>query len=477
MIPVGPIVWLVVAAARGLNASGQPAVFRNRRQVSSHGALKMLSWLFLVVWLIYLVSGEVTVGGFAFGVALVLYQFPYACTGQTLVRLGWPRAAYWAALVTGALWRFGDVAGGACLLAARARLRMRTPTRQIDDWLHRRLRRAKKRGGAWYVAAALFEAGRGNTAWARGLLLSAEVMSPQDCPACARKVARRWLVADAAARGDWRRAAELSAPHRTERDLWCRAAHELAMARAHPAFAPRTLLGRIARALYGLPQPAPLRNPAAVEPTLTAVLTAHVATVRRPGDADGILATARAWEELFDSAAWEAEVARRGLGQGAKSTAQDVMAQMGEEVADDLAHALVEARVPLGALRPTGAISSAAKNAARELYLRRVDERVANLGERVAAELELDPHEEGVEAGLLRDVYIDAILLGGDDLRPVLFPKIESVATRHGVWLDNRASRVRFIAHPIFRWLLDEARTLGKLDSIKLEQSNCAATR
>src|SRR5690606_1070600 len=53
------------------------------------------------------------------------------------------------------------------------------------------------------VAAGLLAASRGDREGARDILLGAEDFEADVAPKAARQVANEWLVADAAARGDW----------------------------------------------------------------------------------------------------------------------------------------------------------------------------------------------------------------------------------------------------------------------------------
>jgi hypothetical protein len=94
--------------------------------------------------------------------------------------------------------------GGGPVLAGRWRCSpARRTTRTLATWLEGQLGKPGALGAAGVVAAGLIAASRGQRDAARDLMHNAASFEAERAPAAARVIANEWLVADAAARGDW----------------------------------------------------------------------------------------------------------------------------------------------------------------------------------------------------------------------------------------------------------------------------------
>lgn len=504
MIPVGPIIWGIIALGRLAtnNGSGSAGGWSLGRKISAQVIAKFASW---ILFLVFAVSTKASLDDKAYGSALACgamtfllaaYQFPYFWIQKLAVSRGHVRLAYYLGRWLGVFWHYDDVVGASCLLAAHARSRLSGEQPKLDPWLEARIGRCMSRGGAWYAAVALFEAARGRAPWARSLLLNVTLMSPRFCAPAARRLALRWLLADAAERGDFRHVVYLAALTPVS-DPWTRAVRDIAMLSAYPT-SPRARFAGLWRLLSGDGKRlnayrdaakartteslgTGLRDEPGVTPTANAwshTIREHLRILQGPSTLDRLKRVASQWNALFSQPATRAEIARRTLGLSAKRDPSEVLDEARAAIVGDFATALMGSRIPLGDVLRTEetCVLGDAVAAAREAYLLQLDTLLQDIEARGRADMPLPGQDEAAAAGLVFDVYLDACLLGGTDVRALVFGPTESVMCTHAVWLDQRYPRQSFIAHPIFRWLQAEARALDRTESIALQQRNCAAT-
>ena len=136
------------------------------------------------------------------GLVFVALTRPFWLVRWALIPLGLVRAAElfgWFCLQ-----RFAtDARGGAALCGAWALLRMAPGARRRAARERLLSRPRDKLRGAGIVALGLLAAEQDDRPAARALLRVIDSMDPKLCPDQATRVAREWLAADAAERGDW----------------------------------------------------------------------------------------------------------------------------------------------------------------------------------------------------------------------------------------------------------------------------------
>jgi hypothetical protein len=154
---------------------------------------------FLTIMLIGFAAAAGQAGALLLPLALVLMWAPTIVVRCLAIPLRMPRVAYWIIKVCRPLTlaREPDAAGvmyGALALARKG------PSDAAAQWLRKRLAQARPLRGAGVAAAALLAARRGDGHRARCLFRIADAPL---APVAARRIARDWLVADAARSGDW----------------------------------------------------------------------------------------------------------------------------------------------------------------------------------------------------------------------------------------------------------------------------------
>jgi hypothetical protein len=70
-----------------------------------------------------------------------------------------------------------------------------------------------------------------------------------------------------------------------------------------------------------------------------------------------------------------------------------------------------------------------------------------------------------------RAVYPRAAGLGGIELRRLAFPHVHHTVCKLAVWLWNQREE-HVMANAMFRWLLDEALSVGDAEAIELQSRN-----
>ncbi len=209
LIPIGPILLIAVWAARlcrGKPTTPAPPPGPGTRWVNR----PIPAWLWAqLLYPFFAVVALATVPRLAlWAVPTAFLYFPWM-TARGAARAGWiggaRRLAALALFVCRKDRKGGPWLAAALGLCARRRHRERDAQRIIAalDALPAPVR------GAALAARGLVAASRGQVEEARDLLRSIEHLDPRITPAVARKAARDWLAADAAARGDWQEAARL----------------------------------------------------------------------------------------------------------------------------------------------------------------------------------------------------------------------------------------------------------------------------
>lgn len=429
---------------------------------------------------------------------------------RTAIAGGLVKASYWLSYLARPTWE-RDRAGGAALAGALALLHARAHDPALASWLEGKLAGQPKSGLAAVVATGLLTASRGDRAGARDLLLGADGFDPDYAPAAARAIANEWLVADAAERGDWatvirrgvqperasaytrflaraagriRGEALPGEPNPTDVGLWWtwlmapgRKFLRPLLARARAA--PRVLHQRKPPPPPAEPPPPAIDpaayagDPVAYAQALHALWTTAPELDRRL-TVEHMQSLCRAWEAAFAPA--EKKLIQRAQALAAQTRGEAATAGLRRLVAADLARLARAAERPLTVFDPALPIAVAAAAELRAALLEEVEKASEHLRQRTTGDRRLPSTEEMREWNRLKRAYEEAALLGGMELRYLLFPTVHRDACNYAVWLWNDRKEYG-ISGPIFVWLLREAETVGDQEAIELQRKNVGAKR
>ena len=401
-----------------------------------------------------------------------------------------------------------DRRGGAAMAGALALLARARHDERLATWLEGQLGGSGAIGAAGVVAAGLIAASRGQRDAARDLMSSAAGFEAESAPRASRVIANEWLVADAAARGDWPTVMRLG----VRRDVASAQTRFLAFAAARIRREP--LIGEASATDLGLRwlwwrAPGRQRTRALLMQALsvTRVLHAHRPTPKPappvppldPAEFAGDpLAHAQALHALWVTAsepersltpthlaglctAWDVAFAgpatqslgARSVALGAVTTADAALAQIRRTVGEELAALARRASVPINPIIALGESSIGAEAAMllRAELLAEVEQKNQALRTRFQHKRALPAVEEMREWNALRRAYEQAALLGGLEVRCLMFPDIHLHVCNYAVWLWNERKEYA-MSTPLFRWLLAEAEAVGDEEAIALQRKN-----
>jgi len=417
---------------------------------------------------------------------VVVASFPAWILHGLLIPLGRWRAAYFLALVSPPLAHSYEVRGGAVLVGALALGRRRAVDPAAAAWLEARLVRARSVRSVWMTAAGLLAAARGRPETARRLLHAVDGLSRRSTR-LARRVAREWLVADAAEKGDWGDVAAL-ARGRWELIRW------------------PYLMGAIARRLLGVDAPSDLAlrglwlaaphrrrtlpilrralavprrpggevsgaSPRQGDPreVLAAALSAHAACLACPTGA-ALVAAGQAWDAASRAPSVRAFFARRAAALDARQTPDGALERLLETARQDLAPLVAQASPAVVERSPL--LGEAAALARRD-RMAEIEELVRAMAARSSRRVAVPVAEEWMDWGALRSAC-DRVNRGARaEARRALFVTVYGSACNHAVWLYNARDQ-RLLANGMFRWLAREARTVGDAAAAELLEKNVA---
>lgn len=437
----------------------------------------------------------------AIATPIAVALFPWPVVRGLLIPRGHVRLAWGLSHLSFWIWR-RDVPGGAQIAAAWACLRApgrrgSAATEDARAWVEGRRdgRHSDSErwnlGGAGIVATGLLAAARGDRPTARRLLASAAELAEPTWPPRAAVVAWEWLCGDALERGAWREveflartapatsrsvdlfgsiAARLTGvspvPDDAElRRRWLLAPHRVAtwpLVRRALA-APREARTR-RRTTVARPRPA-----RAGQDPLAHALAMHAQTLARGGSRDAIVSLAAAWDRAFTDPALDTLILRRGLALAAKQV-EDAKRTLRQTVEADLVALLKAAGAKLG--DETGVLEAASRSLRDEL-LEGIETAVAVLLERVESRRPLSPIDEWQAFLAVRDQYVDAVAVGGLELRRVAFAEAHGPLCSLAVWLWNDRNE-RALGNAMFHWLLAEAVIVDDPEAIALQERNTA---
>jgi hypothetical protein len=415
---------------------------------------------------------------------LLVLLFPWPIVRHIVIPLGLPRVAYVLTHFAFITWA-GRTRSGAAIAAAWAALRTKRDVRDFLDVLEAQLEK-RRLGVAEVTAYGLIAAKRGQLDDARLLLASAEELAKNHPPTLARAIAAEWITADAAARGDWSRAAQVG----RSRDVFARTratrligdvAARLIGEEEVPTWrlwlrwviAPRRIWTRslVERAANQAPgsaskvvRPDPVVLPADGDPFARA-MTLHVALLRRPKEAlldEDLFRLARVWDEVL---------ADPRLGERLKGRA---LAEFIADVREDLVAMARSAEIPL--VGHGGATLSGAKKKLRDEALSELELGANALDQRVREKRKHPAIDEWREWLVLRRNAERAFRMGGPKLHRLGFSALHGPVCALAVWLFNERQE-NHAAHAIFFWLMEHAHRVDDVDAIRLQQGNVAASK
>jgi hypothetical protein len=153
------------------------------------------------------------------GLVAIAYAFPFAGAAgfvplvvligaptlvlRCVIPLGWPRVTYWMATICRPLGFAIEPTAAGVVYGALALAHKRQSPAAIE-WLGRKLDAVPSLDGGGVVASGLLADLRGDHHKTRCLLLVADTMPVHRISSSARRIARDWLVMDAARAGKWR---------------------------------------------------------------------------------------------------------------------------------------------------------------------------------------------------------------------------------------------------------------------------------
>jgi hypothetical protein len=428
----------------------------------------------------------------------MLLLMPWTVARRVLIPLGMSRSARFFSSLAGWTWS-RDRRGGGLVAGAWAILHQKVPGREDMARLEAARDAAPVLSAAQVLATGLLAAARGDLESARALLGSVEELGARTAPTMVHALAREWLVADAAERGQWARVATLAggdsgrapaARTRATRLLGAVAARFmgrddapgtawlwllwlLAPCRRHSFALVRR--ARMAPARKG-PTPAPVDH--RLETTLRPdhyadALSAHVyALARDPSrlGADDLERLADAWDRALADPATRHMVMQRAAVLGARS-GERVLHDLSETVARDIAGMARAAGVTLTEREFASPTLGQAQSWLHNELLGEIEIAFDALQIRVMDKRTLSSIDEWREWLSLRAVYARAAGLGGLELRRLAFPHVHHTVCKLAVWLWNQRDE-HLMANAMFRWLLDEALAVGDAEAIELQSRN-----
>lgn len=417
---------------------------------------------------------------------LAVFMAPWLFTHLVLVPLGWPRAAFWLGRTATFSWANDPVGAG---LVAAALATIRSGTVASADWIDARVQAQSPLLPGGVLASGLMAFARGDHERARRIITFLGWFPGHRVPDPAWKIAREWLVLDAASRGEWATAARLGASdgraRSTTTEQVARAAERMVAPPGSTFGAPLPARGtgmrrdleaelvRRIREADGRPATVEDEAPEVAETSdaLSAALVEHVLVARatKPSAAAVRRLIAR-WEAVTDDPAFSPRLAMRAGELGARDPMEQRKRFLAE-VADELREMAVAAGLASGEVTLGG--GSSESDRLREQALSDLEVATTALRRRVTGERDLPGIDELGEFLEVARLYERVARVAGLATQRLVFRQLQDAGTDQAVRLFN-VRKERAIANAIFRYLVTAANTAGDARAAELSQKNAA---
>ncbi len=433
----------------------------------------------------------------AFTLALAFaLRFPWILATRVLIPLGYARLVHGWIRHTSDLAVKLDHQGSAEAAAAWALARQETLDEEAAAWLEGELAKSEPLRGGGIFAAGLLRAARGDLEGARQLIESLRDLDPRACPPVVRRLAAAWLATDAAARGEWLRAAKLGLTlSEGGREAWLLSGVAQClllepMAPGHLglwlrwALAPhrRATLPIVRRAQDALDGvfiepdddlPRRVRVETVEGDPWSSALLLHASMLGKQGapvTAEELSRLGHAWDAVLGDQATERAVAARALSIGA-SGASTALLRLRESVEGDLTALVLSSGLPLGDLGSSTGIAQRLRVRVRDHLLSEVELASDAIRRRCDEQRALPAIDEWREWIRLVAQYERGVRLAGADFRRLAFYKVHPDACSLAVWLFNDRKQ-RPLGNAIFRFLRNEAEAVDDARAIALQTKN-----
>ncbi len=464
MIPIGPILWALYSA-RNANGRAEPV----GPGVVWWVCRSLLGLLTCGMWLDVIPERFAPLPGIAVVAWLVLMELPGVVLAWVIVPLKLPRAAYWFARVMVPYATVRAPRAGAAFYGLLALMRRGEPTRleRQSFAIYLSKRSLGPHYGMEIAAHGLLAAATGDVERARDLLRAVSRMKSDHCPWIARRMARRWLVADALTRGDLE-AAMLETARRPGWAGWADLVGFELRWRRYPHTFPLMVQRPFAWVFAGrrvatwrwlrdvVDRNAATVAPAAAGDALVDALACHRALLTTSPTTRGWGAllgeTFARWDAAAANPALDARVRQRSMALGVTVEGATLLDGLLLAAGDDLAAVVRGTTAPLPMLTE-GTIGERVLWAAREDDLAEVEALVGALRDR---QQELDPVDEWRELSRVQTAVERAARRHGAALRMDLCDVAFNGVTDWAVVLFNDRGQ-RPMAHEAFRWAKDLA--------------------
>jgi len=408
--------------------------------------------------------------------ATALLLVPWPVARYITVPMGWPRSAYLIARLSAVKARV-DPVGIAMTTAGWAICRQPRPRAADIRWLRSRPRRRPLTPGM-LMGMGLAAAAQGDRDEARLFLDALPLFDQGITDPTVERLAREWLVADAAQRGAWdevaARAGGLGAT--TPATRWLGAVAQRLL--GHPGAPSDERLESLWKQVPGkrrtewLQQRARAACPAEPDEVqlpddvVQAALQAQLVLEAHPSRS-ALDRAAQCWDAALPEA--EALALRRAEALGS-NTPERAVQLLREQVGERLARA---AR-GLGAPLPDVGVIGHTAHDLREEHLRTVELAARALQRRLASRKALPPVDEVREWLALKHLMEEAVDVVGDDVLPLLFRSVYPPCCTLSVRLYNDDGQP-WVSNAMTRWLLKLAHRVGDERAVALQTKNLAA--
>ncbi len=424
---------------------------------------------------------------------LVLVPIAVACTPGLAIEcvaipLGLPRVAFWMTTCLRPLGVGSNAKSTAVCHAARALLGKARLNESDVVWLERELRRATKGRGAMLVAEGLLAVLRGDLRTARVHFRTADALHKFFISRALRAASRDWLVADAAAAGNWEEVIVRGARGRP-RMRWSYAVGRMAQRLTRDYAAPSRL---VACALWGIaprrqatwsllrramrtpPFSVPNERPARRERTLAVALgkLARLPAGLVGVSNDRVIDTARALQEALEAPSTLALVERRALALGATRQAQFLLGEFRAQLETTLGAFFGEGATTHLPDAPPELLLAATRRA-RQRLLRDLEVYCGDYKERTKTMTSLSELEEWRQWAKVRDAG-ERLLALDPPAEATLFHVVYIALCNFAVFQHNQHQRAG-LAHQMFDWLHERARRLDSPRESALMAKNMKA--